>query len=293
MNPCWVVVYAWSPLVVREFANAGHYDALPVLLTMLALKLHFRQRKLLSSLSLALGTLSKFFSGILLPIWGRGWRPGHWLAFGLILGLGYVPFLLWDQASLSEIFAGLNTYNAYWSYNSSVFAVIQALYEAFLPQWSASLFPGKLTAGLLFLAVWMVLIAQTDQRPHRVLHRTFTAIAVLFIINPVGDPWYYCWVMPFLCFLRYRSWLLLSHTLVLSYWNFQSDAAVLDQTILSIPILNWIIYTPVFALLAYELFRERDRIESLFPETNQLSSNSPDDDSTQTHTLTPQQGSQL
>ncbi len=32
----WVVIYAWSPLVIKETANSTHYDVLPMLLVMLA-----------------------------------------------------------------------------------------------------------------------------------------------------------------------------------------------------------------------------------------------------------------
>jgi len=30
MNPCMSIIYGWSPLVLFEVANGGHYDSIPV-----------------------------------------------------------------------------------------------------------------------------------------------------------------------------------------------------------------------------------------------------------------------
>jgi hypothetical protein len=32
-NEGWFVAYAWSPLVIKEFANSGHLDSIAVFLT--------------------------------------------------------------------------------------------------------------------------------------------------------------------------------------------------------------------------------------------------------------------
>jgi len=67
-NVCMCIVYGWSPLVLFEIANAGHYDSIPIFLTFLSLFLLIKKRQLGGMCVLALATLSKFFSGILLPI---------------------------------------------------------------------------------------------------------------------------------------------------------------------------------------------------------------------------------
>ncbi len=39
LSTAWSIVYGWSPLVLKEFANAGHLDSIPVCLTLLAVHL--------------------------------------------------------------------------------------------------------------------------------------------------------------------------------------------------------------------------------------------------------------
>ena len=252
-SKCMVLIYAWSPLVLKEFPNSGHYDPVPVFFTMLSVYLLFKHKFVRAHGSLALAALSKFFSGILLPLFIRlsRWRSVpvfyrylcDWLMF---------HFILWNQTSFQELFQGLNTYNAEWAYNSSIFAVIYYVMDFINPAWTNSLIPAKMMAAGLFGLIMLVLMGLKDRGRVDLLHRCFCALMALFIINPVGDPWYYCWCIPFLCFFPYRSWLLLSGTLMLSYLNFQSLYVITELRWLNIPTLSWIIYGPVFVLLIIE-----------------------------------------
>lgn len=251
-NPCMVLIYAWSPLVLKEFPNSGHYDPVPVFFTMLSVYLLFKNNFMRAHSALALATLSKFFSGVLLPLFVRLSRWRSVPIFIAICGLSYVPFYVWNQTSLQELFQGLNTYNAEWAYNSSVFAVIYYVMEFINPAWTNSLIPAKMVAAGLFGIIMLVLMGLKERGRVDLLHRCFCALMALFIINPVGDPWYYCWCIPFLCFFPYRSWLLLSGTLILSYLNFQSLYVITELRWLNIPALSWIIYGPVFIILIVE-----------------------------------------
>ncbi len=251
-NPAMVIIYAWSPLVMKEFPNSGHYDPIPVFFTMLSLVLLFQKRWVGAHITLGLATLSKFFSGVLLPLFIRmtRWRPVP--AFVATCLLLYVPFLFWNDTTLQEIFQGLNTYNEEWAYNASIFAVIYRVMEWINADWTQTLIPAKMVAAGLLGLFMIYLMLLKDRGETDLLHRCFLALSALFIINPVGDPWYFCWCIPFLCFFPYRSWLLLSGTLILSYLNFQSIHPIVDMETLKIPTLSWIIYLPFFVLLALE-----------------------------------------
>jgi hypothetical protein len=69
-------------------------------------------------------------------------------------------------------------------------------------------------------------------------------MAGLFILNPVGDPWYFTWVIPFLCIFPYKSWILLSGLLVFSYINFRMDLVLVYWEFMDIPAVSWAIYLP-------------------------------------------------
>ncbi|MCB9746927.1 MAG: hypothetical protein H6755_00800 [Candidatus Omnitrophica bacterium] len=269
-NPCLSLIYGWSPLVLKEFANSGHYDPIVIFFTMFCLYLFLKTNHKRSSLMLALAVLSKFFSGVLLPILGRYWSLIHLVIFSFTILLLYVPFFIWNDAGIAGVFEGLRTYNEQWSYNSSIFAGIYVLLKQYAPNFTETLWPAKMIVGGIYLFFLIILVVWKAPQATRInnkfvlnknqqliiMHRCFLAVAVLFIINPVGDPWYFCWVIPFLCIFPYKSWLLLSGLLAFSYINFQSDYSIVGARFLDISLTTWIIYTPFFLYFFIEnIFR--------------------------------------
>jgi len=258
LNPLLCIIYAWSPLVLKEIPNSGHYESIPIFFTLLAVYLFFRRNNISGFLALAFGTLTKFFSGILVPIFLRQTKFWYIFVFSFICILVYVPFILWNQVGLHGVFEGLITYQEEWSYNSSLFSLIYMMLDKYWPQMTVSLIPSKIVAGVLYLLFLMLLIIKKGKDDREVVQKCFMAIAMLFLISPVGDPWYFCWVLPFLCIFPLRSWIVLSGLLTLSYLNFHSDIHFFDQRFFNIPILSLIIYVPFFILMLLEiLFRPK------------------------------------
>jgi len=144
-------------------------------------------------------------------------------------------------------FQGLTTYNQQWSYNSSLFALIYVTLENISSEMTQTLLPSKIVAGCLYLFWLTFLIIKKSKNDLDVIHKCFLAIAGLFIINPVADPWYFCWVIPFLCFFPYKSWYLLSGLLMLGYLNFHSNISIVDVRYWGISLISWITYVPFFA----------------------------------------------
>jgi len=253
-NPCMSLLYGWSPLVLMQFSNGGHYDAIPIFFTLLSLLFYVKRRPWGGTCALALATLSKFFSGVLLPILLKPFKIRYVLFFGVTICAFYVPFFVWDQAGPQGVFEGLMTYNAQWSYNSGIFTVIHIILGKLSPDLAETLMPAKVIAGCIYLTALTVLVVRKDRGDLDVVHKCFLAIAILFIINPVADPWYFCWVLPFLCLFPYRSWYLLSGLLTLSYLNFHSDIGIVDMKFLEISIIKWVTYVPFFLYLVVEYF---------------------------------------
>jgi len=109
----WSIVYAWSPLVLKEFANSGHLDAIAVCLTTASLacwthgmlaKGTLRSTTWLgvAGLLLGLGTAAKLYPIVLLPVLAFvtlkrvSWRAATWYGMLGILtsGLLLAPMLL-------------------------------------------------------------------------------------------------------------------------------------------------------------------------------------------------------
>ncbi len=106
LDPCCVIIYAWCPLPIVEFAAEGHVDALAVMFTVLAVATYQWAtsktmqkhgeggRFALAGFFLGMATLAKLYPLFLLIVFIRRW---NWVlpfsCFVTIL-LGYLPFLL-------------------------------------------------------------------------------------------------------------------------------------------------------------------------------------------------------
>ena len=88
------------------------------------------------------------------------------------------------------------------------------------------------------------------------LRDVFIIMALVFLLSPVQNPWYLCWVLPFLCIFPWRSWILLTGLVGLYYLEFYFDYQDLRQYI---PWIPWFEYLPFYLLLAWELLKKRNR----------------------------------
>src|SRR5215216_2602901 len=88
-----VLIYAWHPLAVWEFAGSGHVDALAI--AFIALTLLFRRKhgETLTGFFLACATCVKLFPAVLFPAlyMRRSWKMP--LAFAATILAGYLPYL--------------------------------------------------------------------------------------------------------------------------------------------------------------------------------------------------------
>ena len=88
-----VLLYAWNPLVIWQYAGGGHIDAAATALVAIALVAHARGRGVLTGAALGCATLVKWYPGVLFPAL---YRPRDWkmpLAMVATIVVGYLPYL--------------------------------------------------------------------------------------------------------------------------------------------------------------------------------------------------------
>tara|TARA_R110002096_G_scaffold35629_12_gene100345 strand:+ start:953 stop:2542 length:1590 start_codon:yes stop_codon:yes gene_type:complete len=243
-NPVWAVLYAWNPLVIKEFTNSLHYDAVPVFFCLLGLWIALSnllpwKRAVMIGLVLGLGFLAKYFAILLLPVLlmapfskqasvslrirnavcGSSVYLGV-VAFVLVIVAGFLPFVLWDDAGMERVFSGLSTYGAYWQYNPGVFAVARQVFgwlgdtEAFR---HAGLFCGVLLATVV---IWQSFSKGSE--PDVVAGKCCLVIGALFVLSPTAFPWYLCWVFAFAPIRPRWSWLIFGALWSLNYLDFKT-----------------------------------------------------------------------
>jgi hypothetical protein len=234
-----ILTCAWNPCVVISFAMCGHHDSLAIF-TLLASILFIILRKPALSVSfLALSVISKFFSLLLLPIILRRTRPAYAALFVAVVGLSYLPFL----SAGTRLFKGLSMYAAGWEGNDSLFRLIRLA--------GNSKSQAELVAGVLVV----VLVASALKRRLEPLAASLLLIAGLLFLSPNAFPWYFTWVVPFLCFYPRAPLLLMSITSVLGYAPVVAYAAgqpYRDSTFILlleyVPVLTWLLYEGCRAL---------------------------------------------
>jgi alpha-1,6-mannosyltransferase len=261
-DPSLCVIYAWSPLVLKEVANSGHYDSVPICLLLLAIYLLLKG-KASGSLSFALAAASKFFPILLLPLYRTMIKKRYYVLIGVVLAGIYTPFFFWQNIGIRQVFKGLIIYSDKWAYNGSIFAVIASILNMLQIQFLNNLFLPKVIVCLLFVISWVVLSLRKTSDEFSVLHNSFIIMALLFLLSPVADPWYFCWVIPFLCFFPYWSFIALSWLLIFSYLSFSRSFGSFSMEALELPILNMIQYVPFYILLAIEIIIRRKKRGSL------------------------------
>jgi hypothetical protein len=239
-----IVIYAWNPLVIMEFAGSGHLDSAGIFLLMLALYLCIQQRNFSPAFVLALSCLNKFLPGIFLPFVLRKKKlPGIGIFFLMVI-LCYIPFL----SAGKKIFTSLRIYAEHWFFNAS-------LYDIFVWMLCDTLIAKKICAALFLLLgiglfVWFSRRME-NERPLSLYRAGFTIMGAFLLLTPVVHPWYVCWIIPFLAIFPNRAWIFFSGAVFLSYWVLKEYAVTgVWKEQMTIKLLQ---YVPFYCLLLEDI----------------------------------------
>ena len=244
LSPLLLVVYAWSPLIMKETMNSAHYDVVPAFCVVLAVVLMVKGRDVLAHISLAAAVLGKLYPVLLLPVFlARAWKAHGWgrALLGLsvtvtVLLLGYAPF--WPAGR--ALWTGTQTFAEQWQTNSLLFPGIVALVGE---RWLANGLVGLGLGGAVLLVGSRFELADDRQ----FVWSNGLLLGLLFLLSPVGNPWYFVCLVPFLTIFPLRSWLLLSGLLSLYYVSFYFLYRGRLETF-----HVWLEYVPFYGMLAWE-----------------------------------------
>jgi len=244
-DPERVVLYAWSPLVVFEFAGSGHVDALMLPFLLLALQARLAARPGSAGVLLGLATLIKLYPAVLFPaLYSRRERRFP-LGFGATLVLGYLPYV---AGVGTRVLGYLPRYFGPWEdFNGSLrYFLLLALSP--LTASARSIALGLCAFLLLLVALFVIRRDTTDQYIQRA---SYMMSAYLLLVPTTFHPWYVIWLLPCLCFYPSWGWLYLSGALSLSY------LAYLRRDLM-VPIsLHLLEFLPLYVLLLAQWVRQR------------------------------------
>ncbi len=240
--PAMLLIYAWNPLPVVEFAGSGHADIVGICLLLATFLLVRKSRTAVGGLTFAAAALTKYLPVLALPWLARkaGWK--FFLCAGL---LGCVLILCYLTPDL-RMFTGVSVFYTKWWFNDSLFSVFYKLMGGAEP---ARRF------GFLFVCFSVVFCLVKKYDAYRSL---FIVYGAVLLFSPVVHPWYLCWVLPFLVFYPRLPWLFLTGWIMLSYLirYFYPDGVW--------PRILWlklVIYIPFYAMLLWSLFVRKEESE--------------------------------
>lgn len=190
-----VLLYAWHPLPLFEFANGGHIDAAAIALLLLACLAADRRKPGLAGAIMAAAVAVKYFPAVVAPALYRRW-DWRFPAAGLVtIALLYLPYL--------GVGWGVLGYLSGYAHEEGLVAG-----DGFFPiALLRSLTPLPPSAPLIYLAlgalalIGLALGTMFRNKPDVISFRAVMALVLLFtvLLSP-HLPWYFTWLVPFLCF---------------------------------------------------------------------------------------------
>lgn len=251
----WSLLYWWNPLVILQFANAAHMDALLLPALLGALLAVSQGRITTGTLGLAVGAGIKLWPLVLLPTLRRSAPLRHLaVALGVCLTASLfflLPMLLSQAASGS----GLLTFAQTWHRNAFAFTWIAAGLEAVVVNPALANQLARLGVALIVVTVAFRLGRHTATDVNDLARRWAIVIAALFLLAPTGYPWYYAWLLPLLCLWRQPALLWLTALLPLYYLRFPLETAGASDTLRHLVVACQ--FLPVWLMLVWQWYRHR------------------------------------
>ncbi|HZK66381.1 MAG TPA: hypothetical protein VFD42_02395 [Chloroflexota bacterium] len=218
-----VLIYGWNPLVLVQYSHSAHYDAAMVLPLLGGLFLLSMGRRWASGAAVGLSALVKLVPAAAVPVFAPAWGPVGVAAMVAVSLAGLVPWLR-EPAALSGLLSEAG--DARFNDSLGLLLLRAAGLVAPDPEPLARGAANLLLLGCSLYLGWRVLAGRRGWG--EVLPAVYGLLGIFILLNPVVEPWYLAWIVPFLCFLlpsapRRRAlltpelgWLLLSGLVILT-----------------------------------------------------------------------------
>lgn len=220
-----VLLYAWNPLPIIEFAAHGHPHPMGMFLGLVTIYLAMAPPKkrwagtfeqAVAALSVGGAAIAHYLAAPLLLLLRAQLKLRFWLLWALVLAVFWLPFRsagwqLFDGAirAASESrfhFNGLLFDGVEWLAGAAEFGAPPGA------EWAGMNTPLLIVAGAWLLLFLMMLALRAEP-----LRAFYLLSAAWLLLRPSLAPCDVAWIVPFLCFYQNTGWLLLSASVLLSY----------------------------------------------------------------------------
>jgi hypothetical protein len=239
-----VLAWAWSPLVVSEFAGSGHFDSLGILLLLGSLAWFARTTpaaRTWGQVLLAGAILVKYIPLAALPFVCRGTGHGkRALSVLLLCVFGFLPLALM-QGGFSGLLSGLGEYGLRWQSSGLVHPHLAQFFDEFFAA-DGGLFDARRLVRISLGGIWFGLALFVWKRKLDAAHSTGILLGAFLVLTPTLHPWYVTWIVPFIALRPRASWIWLALSVPLTYttlraWKLEGvwEQSIWVQAAISVP----------------------------------------------------------
>ena len=250
-----ILIYAWHPLLLWEFAGSGHIDAAMLAFVTLALWARRREMDWLTGVAVAAAGLVKFFPVVVFPALYRRWDWKMPAAAAAIVVVAYLPVIGIGRAVLGFLPGYVNEEGLE---NGSGFFLWNLLKSMAPPIGDLGVLPYLALAAAAIAALATYIVVNDRAATNHIGSAMAVAVATTILLSP-HYPWYFAWLVPLLCFAPYPSVLYMTVASPLLYFvpggpDPQGHRMIVD----------WAIYGPFAVIATVELWYRRRRAGARF-----------------------------
>jgi alpha-1,6-mannosyltransferase len=213
-----ILLYAWHPLVVWEFAGSGHADSIAIAFIALALLARHRKSEIGTGISLAAAALGKVFPFVLFPAFYKRWNWKMPLVFLITIVIGYLPYLTVGPArALVFLFGDAPERGIEGGKDFFLLTAVRRLPLGFHVPTAAFVVFAVLIGAVL--SIWMI----ARRNEHYIANALIIGSVFVVLVSP-HFPWYFAWLVPFLCLIPEPAVIYLTLASFLMYLTWLGDA---------------------------------------------------------------------
>ena len=232
-----LLLYAWHPLVIWEFAGSGHVDAIAIGFIALAFLAWHKRSNFGAGFMLACATLTKLFPVVLLPAMLKHGRWRTALVFLATIVAGYLAYL---SVGLKAVFGSVPVYTKEMGViTGQQFYALSLVHKLFGLELSSLSYMIATVLVMGALGLWV--LARGARSEDTLKHAKVLATATTILFAPHFS-WYFCWLVYFLCFTPRLALFYLTIANFLLYATWLGDSP--DEMF----VINSLIYLPALLI---------------------------------------------
>ncbi len=279
-----LLFYAWSPLLLKEFALTAHPDVYAILGLITSIALLKSQRIALAGVALGLGFGAKVFAVIALPyLLTSYWSLRNWVILIAAFLLTLLGITFWFGTAQIWVPEGLLAMADSWLFNAGLYLVLLNYLDV---QIIKGILLGAFVAYGLFTCIRRLRMRRVEYKDQLLQGKQITEsetmwsasvygfrgdwlYMVFLLALPVINPWYVPWILPFATlYPRWWSWTL-SYCCLISYWygtnvGPMSDGSLqLDASIIALEYLA-VFIIPLLAAFVIKCMKRKNESDGAY-----------------------------